>query len=32
MAEYEIVDVTPGNLERYDLFCKKSKPKEAGVS
>ncbi len=30
MAEYEITDVTPGNLERYDLFCKKSKPKEVG--
>ena len=28
--KYEIVDVTPDNLERYDLFCKKSKPKEAG--
>ncbi len=30
MAEYDIVDVTPTNLERHDLFCKKSKPKEAG--
>ena len=30
MAEYDIVDVTPANLERYDLFCKKSKPKEVG--
>jgi ribosomal protein S18 acetylase RimI-like enzyme len=29
MSAYEIVDVTPENLDRYDLFCKKSKPKEA---
>jgi len=28
--KYEIVDVTPDNLGSYDLFCKKSKPKEAG--
>jgi ribosomal protein S18 acetylase RimI-like enzyme len=28
MSAYEIVDVTPENLDRYDLFCKKSKPKE----
>jgi len=28
MNAYEIVDVTPDNLEKYDLFCKKSKPKE----
>lgn len=30
MSDYEIVDVTPENLDRYDLFCKKSKPKEPG--
>jgi len=29
MSTYEIVIVTPDNLDRYDLFCKKSKPKEA---
>lgn len=29
MSNYEIVDITPENLDRYDLFCKKSKPKEA---
>ncbi|MBN2379499.1 GNAT family N-acetyltransferase [candidate division WOR-3 bacterium] len=28
MSSYEIIDVTPENLDRYDLFCKKSKPKE----
>lgn len=28
MSAYEIVDVTPENLDRYDLFCKKSKSKE----
>lgn len=30
MAEDEIVDVTPENLDRYDLFCQKSKAKGAG--
>jgi GNAT superfamily N-acetyltransferase len=30
MAGYKIVDVTPENLSRYDLFCQKSKAKEAG--
>lgn len=30
MAEYKIVDVTPENLDRYDLFCQKSKAKGAG--
>jgi predicted N-acetyltransferase YhbS len=30
MAEYEIVNVTPENLSRYDLFCQKSKAKGAG--
>lgn len=28
MSDYEIVNLTPENLNRYDLFCKKSKPKE----
>jgi len=32
MIHHEIVSVTPENLDRYDLFCKKSKPKEAGYS
>ena len=30
MAEYKIVDVTPENLDRYDLFCQKSKAKGPG--
>lgn len=30
MAQYKIVDVTPENLDRYDLFCQKSKVREAG--
>jgi L-amino acid N-acyltransferase YncA len=30
MAEYKIVDVTPKNLDRYDLFCQKSKARAAG--
>ncbi len=29
MSTYEIVSITPENLDSYDLFCKKSKPKEA---
>jgi GNAT superfamily N-acetyltransferase len=32
MAEHEITDVTPDDLGRLDLFCKKSKPKEPGYS
>ncbi|MCD4734380.1 GNAT family N-acetyltransferase [bacterium] len=32
MSDYEIVSVTSQNLDRYDLFCKKSKPKEAGYT
>ncbi len=30
MPNYEIVNVTPENLERYDLFCQKSRYKEEG--
>jgi ribosomal protein S18 acetylase RimI-like enzyme len=30
MDDYEIVDVTPENLDRYDLFCQKSKARENG--
>lgn len=30
MGGYEIVNVTPENLSRYDLFCQKSKAKNAG--
>jgi hypothetical protein len=29
-VRHEIVDVTPDNLDEYDLFCKKSKRKEEG--
>lgn len=30
MKEYEIIDITPDNVEEYDLLCKKSKKKEEG--
>lgn len=28
--DYEIIDITPENVDEYDLFCKKSKKKEEG--
>jgi len=30
MADYKIVDITPSNVDKFDMFCKKSKSKEMG--
>ncbi len=29
-VEYEIIDISPSNVDEYDMFCKKSKKKEDG--
>ncbi len=29
-GEYNIIDITPSNVDEYDMFCKKSKKKEDG--